>query len=86
VLEAMARGLPVACSAGGSLGEVAGDAARLFDPERPAEIAAAIEGLLADPTEAEHLRAAGREWAARFTWAETARGTLESYRRALAVP
>jgi glycosyltransferase involved in cell wall biosynthesis len=86
VLEAMARGVPVACSGGGSLGEVAGEAARLFDPERPTDIAAAIESLLGDWALAERLRAAGRERAAGFTWAATARGTLESYRRALAVP
>ncbi len=83
VLEAMARGLPVACSGRGSLAEVAGDAARLFDPERPAQIAAAIDTLLGDPAEAERLRSAGLERAARFTWAATARGTLASYERAL---
>ena len=33
VLEAMARGMPVACSGRGALGEVAGDAALLFDPQ-----------------------------------------------------
>lgn len=86
VLEAMARGVPVACSPRGSLAEVAGDAARFFDPERPTEIAAAIEALLADPAEAERLRVAGREQAARFTWAKTARGTLAAYERALSVP
>jgi glycosyltransferase involved in cell wall biosynthesis len=84
VLEAMARGVPVACSPRGSLAEVAGGAARLFDPERPEEIGAAIEALLADPAEAERLRVAGRAQAARFTWAATARGTLAAYDRALA--
>ena len=34
VLEAMARGVPVACSNASSLPEVAGDAALLFDPQR----------------------------------------------------
>lgn len=86
VLEAMARGVPVACSGRSSLAEVAGDAARLFDPERPAEIATAIEALLADPAEAERLRVAGRAQAARFTWTATARGTLATYDRALSVP
>jgi glycosyltransferase involved in cell wall biosynthesis len=84
VLEAMARGVPVACSDRGSLREVAGDAARRFDPERPPEIAAAIEALLADPAEADRLRAAGRAQAARFTWQATARATLDSYERTLA--
>lgn len=85
VLEAMARGLPVACSDRGSLAEVAGGAARRFDPERPEQIATAIEALLDDRAEAGRLRAAGLERAARFTWAATARGTLASYERALAV-
>jgi len=84
VLEAMARGLPVACSDRGSLREVAGDAARRFDPERPAEIAAAIGAVLDDPAEAERLRAAGRAQAARFTWEATAQATLASYERTLA--
>ncbi len=82
VLEAMARGVPVACSDRGSLAEVAGTAARRFDPERPSEIATAIEALLSDPAQAERLRRAGRERAARFSWGATARGTLASYERA----
>jgi len=83
VLEAMARGVPVACSGRGSLAEVAGDAALRFDPESEPAIAAAIERLLSDRTEADRLRSAGRERAARFSWAATAAGTLASYGRAL---
>jgi glycosyltransferase involved in cell wall biosynthesis len=84
VLEAMARGVPVACSDRASLPEVAGGAALLFDPGYPAQIAAAIERLLRDPGEAERLRTAGRARAARFTWTRTADLTLASYERALA--
>ncbi len=40
VLEAMQRGVPVACSDRSSLPEVAGDAALLFDPDDPRAIAA----------------------------------------------
>ena len=83
VLEAMARGLPVACSGRGSLAEVAGDAALRFDPESEPAIAAAIERLLGDRDKAERLRAAGRERAARFTWSATARGTISAYERTL---
>jgi glycosyltransferase involved in cell wall biosynthesis len=86
VLEAMARGVPVACSDRASLPEVAGDAALLFDPSDPAAIAQAIERLLSDRAEAERLRAAGRARAARFTWERAAELTLATYERALAAP
>jgi glycosyltransferase involved in cell wall biosynthesis len=84
VLEAMRRGVPVACSDRSSLPEVAGDAALLFDPDDPRAITAAIERLLGDPAEADRLRAAGRAQAARFTWVATARATADSYERAMA--
>jgi glycosyltransferase involved in cell wall biosynthesis len=84
VLEAMARGVPVACSDRSSLPEVAGDAALLFDPADPASIAAAIERLLGDEDLGARLAADGRERAAAFTWERTARMTLASYERALA--
>ena len=48
VLEAMRRGVPVACSNASSLPEVAGDAALLFDPEDAGAISAAIERVLGD--------------------------------------
>lgn len=84
VLEAMTRGVPVACSNRGALAEVAEDAALMFDPEQPREIAASIERLVNDPYERERLRRAGEANAARFSWAETARKTLASYESALA--
>ena len=49
VLEAMAAGKPVLCSNLTSLPEVAGDAAILFDPRKPAEIAEAISRLTQHP-------------------------------------
>ena len=48
VLEAMRRGVPVACSDRSTLPEVAGDAALLFDPERVQAIADALTRLLDD--------------------------------------
>lgn len=84
VLEAMARGVPVACSGRGSLAEVSGDAALVFDPESPSAIAGAIEQLLGDRALWERLRNAGLERARRFSWDETARATLHTYERALA--
>jgi glycosyltransferase involved in cell wall biosynthesis len=83
VLEAMARGLPVACSGRGSLAEVAGDAALRFDPESEASIASAVQAVIGDPALAQRLRTAGRARAATFTWAATAAATLQTYRRTL---
>jgi glycosyltransferase involved in cell wall biosynthesis len=82
VLEAMARGVPVACSNASSLPEVAGDAALLFDPHDEAAIATALERLLSDPALVETLRARGLERVALFTWERTARLVLASYARA----
>ena len=86
VLEAMARGLPVASSDRSSLPEVAGDAAVLFDPEDVGAMRAAIERLLGDPAERERLSRLGREQAARFTWEACARATLATYERTLSEP
>jgi glycosyltransferase involved in cell wall biosynthesis len=83
VLEAMARGVPVACSNASSLPEVAGDAALQFDPRAPSAIADALRRLLGDATLRERLRAMGSERVQRFTWERTAKLTLESYARAL---
>jgi len=84
VLEAMARGLPVACSNATSLPEIAGEAALYFDPRDVPAMTGAIERLLVDPVLREQLAAAGRDQAARFTWQRTAEGTIRSYERALA--
>jgi glycosyltransferase involved in cell wall biosynthesis len=83
VLEAMARGVPVACSDRSSLPEVAGDAALLFDPEDAGAIRSAVERLLADGAERERLSARGPARAASFTWERTAELTAASYERAL---
>jgi glycosyltransferase involved in cell wall biosynthesis len=83
VLEAMARGVPVACSNRSSLPEVAGDAALLFDPEDVPAIRSALERLLRDTELAARLREAGRARAATFTWRRTAELTAASYERAL---
>jgi glycosyltransferase involved in cell wall biosynthesis len=83
VLEAMARGVPVACSDTSSLPEVAGDAALLFDPREVESIASALARLLSDSTLAAELAARGRLRAQEFTWRRTAELTLASYRRAI---
>jgi glycosyltransferase involved in cell wall biosynthesis len=83
VLEAMARGVPVACSNASSLPEVAADAALLFDPRITHEITAALRRLLSDQALRASLAALGQERAAGFTWERAASLTLDSYARAL---
>jgi glycosyltransferase involved in cell wall biosynthesis len=83
VLEAMARGVPVACSNVSALPEVAGDAALLFDPERQEEITGAVRRLLDDRGLADRLVARGRERVKAFTWKRTGETSLAGYRRAL---
>jgi glycosyltransferase involved in cell wall biosynthesis len=84
VLEAMSRGVPVACSNSPALAEVAGDAALLFDPNDRGAIAQAVLRVLEDPALREQLRRRGLERVREFTWRASARLTLDSYARAIA--
>jgi glycosyltransferase involved in cell wall biosynthesis len=73
VIEAMSYDLPVACSNTTSLPETAGDAALLFDPRQPSQIAAAAKDLWLDEPVRAGLIRRGRERAAKFRWRENAR-------------
>jgi glycosyltransferase involved in cell wall biosynthesis len=80
VVEAMASGTPVVATTAGALPEVAGVAAILVEERNPVALAGGIERALADR---ERLVGAGLERARQFTWAETARRTLQVYRELL---
>jgi glycosyltransferase involved in cell wall biosynthesis len=80
VLEAMAEGVPVACSNAASLPEVAGSAALLFDPRKPLEIAASIQALVNSPDLRAELISRGFQNLPRFSWRVTAEQTLAAYR------
>jgi glycosyltransferase involved in cell wall biosynthesis len=79
IVEAMRRGVPVACSDIPVLREVGGPAAHFFSPDDAAGAAAAVRAAMADAGAVER----GREWARRFTWEAAAHGTYAAYRRAL---
>ena len=78
LVEAMARGVPCACSNNGSLGEIAADVAITFNPESVDEIAQALARLIAEPPAAREARIArGREHARKFSWADHAAGLVK---------
>ncbi len=81
-VEAMACGCPVLCSDRGSLKEVTGGAAALFDPEDTAGMAQAMRDLCSDPSKQAALRTAGLARAAVFEWSRCASETVEIYLRA----
>ena len=76
LLEAMAAGLPIACSNRGPMPEVLGNAGVYFDPEKPAEIAEAIRKLIEDPILRTEKTEAAFERAKEFTWERCAEETF----------
>lgn len=76
--EAMARGIPCACSNNGALGEVAADAAVTFDPEDVSSIAEALKTLLDETAEARTARLArGFRRVGDFSWPRHAEGLVK---------
>jgi alpha-1,3-rhamnosyl/mannosyltransferase len=86
IVEAMVAGVPVATSDRGSLREVTGDAALLFDPTDESASAAAMERLLTDQELRTQLSARGRARAALFPWNRTAQETWTVYEEVAALP
>lgn len=80
VVEAMARGCPVAAADATALPGTVGDAGVLFDPLDPADIARGIEAVLARRDE---LAEAGRAHVAGLSWAATAAATAAVYEELL---
>jgi glycosyltransferase involved in cell wall biosynthesis len=80
VLEAMRCGTPVISSNLSSIPEIAGNAAVLVDPTDVQALAGEIVRLLRSREERERRSRLGLVQAARFSWAEVARKTLEVYR------
>lgn len=84
VLEALAAGIPTACSAIEPLSTLAGLAALQFDPEDQDAMAEALLRLTSDEELRLRLMAAGPVRAAAYDWHTTARRTLEVLQEAAA--
>ena len=80
VVEAMASGCPVITTDGGSLGEVAGDAALKVDPENAGAIGDALVRISSDAVLRADLARRGRERAPIFSRAAQARAMARVYR------
>jgi glycosyltransferase involved in cell wall biosynthesis len=78
VLEALAAGIPTACSDIPPLRESAGDAALYFDPLDENAIAAALDRITEDQLLRRTLAESGPRQARLFTWERTARQTLDT--------
>lgn len=76
VLEAMAAGVPAACSRIEPLASTAGDAVLMFDPADDTALLDAIIRLTTDEKLRARLTASGRERAHLFSWTRTAQQTL----------
>jgi glycosyltransferase involved in cell wall biosynthesis len=84
-LEAMAAGARVVSSNTSCLPEILGDTPVWADPADPESWCAAWDRLRSEsPAESAANRARAREWAARYTWDDTARRWRESLDRAVA--
>jgi glycosyltransferase involved in cell wall biosynthesis len=78
VLEAMAAGIPLACSDIEPLRSISAGSALLFDPMDTTGIAEALERLVCDTALRERLSVTGPNRAAEFTWERCAQGTLDA--------
>jgi glycosyltransferase involved in cell wall biosynthesis len=76
LLEAMASGLPIACSNKQPMPDVTGGAAVYFDAEDPVDIARALRELIGSPTLRTTLAQAGYEHAQGFSWQQCADETF----------
>ena len=76
LLEAMASGLPIACSNRGPMPELLGAAGAYFDPQKPEEIANAIQSLIEDVSLREHCAWSAFKRAQQYSWKHCAQETF----------
>lgn len=80
LLEALAAGIPTACSSIEPLNSLAAAAALKFDPRDIDAIASSMRRLVEDEFVKDQLARAGPRRAGHFDWRTTARLTLETFR------
>lgn len=80
LVEAMHTQTPIVCSEGGSIPEITGGAALLFNPREPEDIASKMLQVL-NPQTRKMLIQKGKERAKVFSWEKNAHETLKVFRR-----
>lgn len=80
-LEAMACGTPVVASRSSSIAEVVGNAGLLVETRSVSRLAHAMQRIVEDKDLSQMLRHRGLKRVLQFQWEETARKTLEVYRK-----
>lgn len=83
VLEAFAFGVPLVTASAGATAEVAGDAARLVDPESVPDIVEGLRDVLTDDALRAQLSAAGPRRVAEFSWRRCGDATMAIIKSAL---
>jgi len=76
LLEAMAAGLPIACSDRGPMPEVLQDGGLYFDPEKAETICATLEKLICNPFQREILARRAKKLSAEYSWERCAERTF----------
>lgn len=77
LLEAMAAGLPIACTNKSPMSDIVGKAAVFFNPEDPQDIADAMFRLLSSPALQTQIRQEGFNRIKNFNWQLCAKDTFE---------
>lgn len=75
LLEAMAVGLPIACSNKSSLPETLRDGGEYFDPEDDHSIASAVKRLILNPVDRAKFASRGQELSQQYSWEKCAEQT-----------
>jgi len=81
ILEAMANDCPVIASKGGSIPEIAGDAALLFSPENENELCSCMKLMLNDVSTRNKCMERGKRRVKDFSWEKAANETYQVYKK-----
>jgi glycosyltransferase involved in cell wall biosynthesis len=77
LIEAMAGGMPIACSNRGPMPEVLNDGGVYFDPENPEEIAEALESIISDKQLRSSIAIKAKRLSEQYSWGRCSRETFE---------